>query len=779
CRFRTSRGQLGIDEHTRLIHGNTPAPTTPSPTAAKPSAVERIEGSRGLHCPYTNCNYTTTSGKSLRANLQKHIKRTHRNKPFKGNTVKVNFGQKVGSTQQKISSFLKSKRIERCTFNGCDYTTIWGVGTLNKHLRAKHGVRSIASPKTESKPQAFGSPTRPKTQSVPNPTQTTSIAKRLTALQSPVKTNGLPLRCTKCSFVTRNGFYKLKQHMAIHSRELPFKCTKCDASFGRPSDLTNHQKSYHKSVAVSTPQPKRNYQNKCTECSKVFRWPSDLKRHVLSSHKTSRPNTYGRNATTFEDLKPTISEQHTCPHDDCRFTTDDLDDLQKHVVMHYIKKEKGIKLSDIEIETSGTTSDNNYVVKQEFGSNESKPKSSLSLSKRIMNSLFKCDEKDCDFSCNNSEEWVKHNDWHQSKEKPRFKCIRCQKSYSKHSQLKAHQRSKRHVSYDCEFCQEMFKTPNLRVQHMISAQHMSNGSDPHMTNTVVESKSPNNHMFGSELMNMLSKPQIETNPTNANYFAKCPYIKCRQKFKLRAVMTFHFNKCHKNIKDESLICLTEGMSRCPDCGQVFNKKSNMKRHRTKVHRNDTTREGTSLLKPSTDMLTINPEIFNATFPSLSSSQSLDPQPNSYFCRRNGCGKWFDSPLRLREHLNAEHNREIKAKVEALETESEDLVDDTSPEELEEGVLPEDMEEEGVSPEEAYDEDDHSTRCDICNVDLGSAQGLDLHFKYVHFQVSDESETIEESIKPLQPLADPTPEVEQIFETIVPQSDDNYDMITLD
>ncbi|CAG2162444.1 unnamed protein product [Oppiella nova] len=756
CRFVTRRGQLGISEHVKEMHVNS---------------VDTDTGSSSLHCPYPNCQYVTKSGHSLKKNLTKHIQRLHKIKSL--NTVKPGF-----SGQQKGTTLLNKKKTLSCTYSGCHFSTIYGTHNLNRHVMSVH---------CKQHPITTGSVTPLKADIKVN-----NIGK---STKSGGKTTGAPLRCTKCSFMTRHGFAKLRNHMIIHNRELAFKCTQCDASFASNKPLFKHKRSVHKSTAPVR-AAKRDYKNECDVCHQLFKWPSDMRRHRRKHEINDESKVETPNSRDAEDGQSVW--YHECSHENCHFKTDRLGVLQKHVISHIVKKERDIN-TDEPIDTntaikSELVSDDNdandvdmnhsYVtpfsesgdegmsspVKQEFESNEPKvPKTSfnehqesgessllssrMSLSTRLMKSLFKCDAKGCRFASDNYEDWIKHNDWHQSQENTRIKCIRCPKSYTKRKYLKAHQRLKHHISHDCEVCQQMFKSVPLLEQHMMSAHNMSPEDIRNLPTKTAKKSSPNTSthkssadpMLGSELMNMLSKQK--PNQSTNDFYVSCPYVRCRKQFKLRALMAFHFNKTHKHIKNESLIHITDESCRCPECGQLYTNIGNMKRHHSLAHKN-----GAINGNQSEDIMpNINPEIFNTTFPSTEPTEPLSPQTNSYNCRRNGCGKWFDSVNSLRQHLSQEHNR----RIESRESVPEVTV----------SVMP---------PQEDVPTGSPCLRCDICDLDMESTEELEMHFKYIHF-ADTEGAPGGYQLDAEQWLNIPS---ELTVETIVAQTDDN-DMITID
>ncbi|CAG2172683.1 unnamed protein product, partial [Oppiella nova] len=304
CRFVTRRGQLGISEHVKEMHVNS---------------VDTDTGSSSLHCPYPNCQYVTKSGHSLKKNLTKHIQRLHKIKSL--NTVKPGF-----SGQQKGTTLLNKKKTLSCTYSGCHFSTIYGTHNLNRHVMSVH---------CKQHPITTGSVTPLKADIKVN-----NIGK---STKSGGKTTGAPLRCTKCSFMTRHGFAKLRNHMIIHNRELAFKCTQCDASFASNKPLFKHKRSVHKSTAPVR-AAKRDYKNECDVCHQLFKWPSDMRRHRRKHEINDESKVETPNSRDAEDGQSVW--YHECSHENCHFKTDRLGVLQKHVISHIVKKERDINTDE-------------------------------------------------------------------------------------------------------------------------------------------------------------------------------------------------------------------------------------------------------------------------------------------------------------------------------------------------------------------------------------------------------------------------------------------------
>jgi hypothetical protein len=117
----------------------------------------------------------------------------------------------------------------------------------------------------------------------------------------------------------------------------------------------------------------------------------------------------------------------------------------------------------------------------------------------------------------------------------------------------------------------------------------------------------------------------------------------------------------------------------------------MRRHKTLAHKQT----------PSINNHTINTSL-NSTYGLLNPTQS-------YLCQRSGCGKWFDSAISLREHLNLEHNKNISSANNSLY--------------------------ESVS-------DQSLTRCHVCAIDFIGLNDLSEHIKSVHPQQDEEMPSID-------------------------------------
>jgi hypothetical protein len=359
--------------------------------------------------------------------------------------------------------------------------------------------------------------------------------------------------------------------------------------------------------------------------------------------------------------------------------------------------------------------------------NKNDDQSETPLTNRLMQSLetsvipqYKCDAPNCSFTSNDAQLWIKHNDSHENKV---YKCNRCKKSYPKQSKLEAHQRLKNHhIFYCCLYpnCSQKFESQQSLTKHnnevhknrsifetpVVSQESFkcnyfdckkSFAKDKylkkHMRNVhnirKVAKKSTTN--IAKETVNQFN--EIEANvSTFSSTNIKCAAIICYQTFESLSLMIQHFNKNHKQLDQNSgLIDSLFSSSQCSHCGVLFANQANMRRHKSLAHKH------------------INNHTINTSLNSMNETYGSLNQTQSYLCQRSGCGKWFDSAISLREHLNLEHNKNISSANNSVY--------------------------ESVS-------DQSLIRCHDCRIDFIALNDLSEHMKSVHSQQDEEMPSID-------------------------------------
>jgi hypothetical protein len=305
--------------------------------------------------------------------------------------------------------------------------------------------------------------------------------------------------------------------------------------------------------------------------------------------------------------------------------------------------------------------------------NKNEDQSETPLTNRLMQSLLKtsvspqysCDAPNCSFTSNEAQLWIEHNDSHENKV---YKCNRCKKSYPKQSKLEAHQRLKNHhIFYYCLYpnCSQKFQTQQSLTKHNNEVHKNRSIFETPVVSQVTfkcnyfdckksfaKDKYLKKHMRNvhnirklakKSTTNIINQSNGSNDETEANVSTftstdiKCAAIICCQTFESMSLMIQHFNKNHKQFDGNSvLIESLFASSQCSNCGLLFANQANMRRHKSLAHKQ---------INSHTISNSMN-ETFGST--------------QSYLCQRSGCGKWFDSAISLRQHLNLEHNKNISS-----------------------------------------------------------------------------------------------------------------------
>uniref|UniRef100_A0A1B0D2D2 C2H2-type domain-containing protein n=1 Tax=Phlebotomus papatasi TaxID=29031 RepID=A0A1B0D2D2_PHLPP len=151
----------------------------------------------------------------------------------------------------------------------------------------------------------------------------------------------------------------LKVHLKIHSNERNFKCPHCPKAFMMKKMLNRHLKIHteRKRIPCSLCDKTVTYVHGaekpfvCSICNMAFTKLNIMKRHKTTIHAEKRTdcpycnkkflkrNNYTNHIRTIHPGLPTRIKTGPTPCNICKETFSGIEDLKKHVVEHYTKKE--------------------------------------------------------------------------------------------------------------------------------------------------------------------------------------------------------------------------------------------------------------------------------------------------------------------------------------------------------------------------------------------------------------------------------------------------------
>ncbi|XP_063043548.1 histone H4 transcription factor-like [Engraulis encrasicolus] len=169
---------------------------------------------------------------------------------------------------------------------------------------------------------------------------------------------------TDCKFVTRNGLFKLCEHLRSHTREKIAACPRCGGMFANNTKLFDHIRSQTatEDLRFKCAHCQRRYASekflrkhlvihvrahRCTMCEMTCPTPSALRNHMRFRHSTERPHRCGicpYSCVNLNDLQKHLDTHnqepiYECHHDNCDFAARAMDALTRHYKKAHLKQQ--------------------------------------------------------------------------------------------------------------------------------------------------------------------------------------------------------------------------------------------------------------------------------------------------------------------------------------------------------------------------------------------------------------------------------------------------------